>query len=253
MARNLRQFFVPAEAIHGDEVRITGADALHIRRVLRLRAGDRIIAVAPDRTAWIVELTSIAKHEVAGRLSERAPQSELAASPLSLAQGITRPQTMDLVIQKSVELGAGFVAPVICERTQASYVRDAPKRLQRWQRIAEEAAKQCRRPDVPEIAAPRLLPDLLTEWTALEARKFMLYEHATLGLPIAAIAPMTQGQTAAPCLVLIGPEGGFTEVEAELAAQAGFSAFCLGPLILRSETAAIVALGLVRFLRGDLE
>ncbi|MBI3089682.1 MAG: RNA methyltransferase [Candidatus Tectomicrobia bacterium] len=130
--------------------------------------------------------------------------------------------------------------------------RTLPRRRQRWQRIAAEAAKQCERDDLPTVAPPRPLGEVLRASTQPDAAKLMLYERATAGLPDRAALAAAGPNLAPPCLLLVGPEGGFTDDEVRQAREAGFRPFSLGPLILRSETAVIAALSLVRFLRGEL-
>jgi len=241
----MHRFFVDQEQIGNDAVRITGADVNHIRNVLRLRTGDEILVVARgDEDAW----------EYTCRISEADPERILAAitdaqrpgrelpSRMFLLQALPKADKMDLVIQKAVELGVYAVIPVVTERCVVRLdEKKAEKRILRWNRIAESAAKQARRSRVPEVTRPLTLTEALAKIESASAEvRLIPYEHETdMNETRRRLGGVRPGMDVA---VLIGPEGGFAKTEVEEARASGFAPVSLGSRILRTETAGLCLL-----------
>ena len=179
----------------------------------------------------------------------RAP-AERGAAGLTLLQGLARGEKMDVVIQKTTELGVQRIVPVLMNRSVVRATESGGGgRLRRWRAIAEQAARQSGRAAVPEIAAPQKLEDALRVVDSGSLR-FALWEQVvgrSLRVALAAAAPEQ------PIALLVGPEGGLTTGEVEMVVAAGFDAVGLGPRILRTETAAIVAVALAQAARGALD
>jgi 16S rRNA (uracil1498-N3)-methyltransferase len=151
---------------------------------------------------------------------------------------------MDLIVQKCTELGASGILPVGCER---SGYEPTAARLERWRKIAREACKQCGRSRVPDIGPPRRFRELIP---TISGGRRLLLDPAETGRTFRSAIRETSGE---PLSLLIGPEGGFTLEEVDLAVQSGFTAASLGEMILRAETAAIVAVGILRYELGEWE
>ncbi len=157
---------------------------------------------------------------------------------------------MELIIQKSTELGVSLVVPVICERTVVKLdERKAGDRLARWQKVAEEAAKQSRRTYIPEVTMPVTLKTALSQLTAGVLAILPWEEEPAAG--IGQVLRSGRGNSR-DVAVFIGPEGGFSGEEVSLAISKGVSVVSLGPRIMRTETAGIAAVALVLYELGDL-
>jgi 16S rRNA (uracil1498-N3)-methyltransferase len=240
-----RRLFVPGERLAGREVTLTGPEHRHLGRVLRARPGDaltlfdgagveveaRVVRVERDAT----ELALGARREVAG-----------PAVPITLLCAVPRGPRIDFLIQKTTELGVARIIPVVTDRSVARPHAEVGRRA-RWGKIAQEAARQCGRADVPAVDAPAALAAALAA-PGLPPRRWALYE----GERGRALRGALQGVEPAPTALLVGPEGGFAAVEVGAAEAAGFEAVGLGDRILRVETAAIAALTLVAGAYGML-
>ena len=236
---------VDAALAPGARVTLAGAATLHLRRVLRLEAGDTVTLFNGDGADYPSRIVAFgrdtAEAEVADRVSARA-ESPLA---ITLMQGIARTERMDLVIQKATELGVGAIVPIATAR---GVVRlDAATRARKrahWQAIAVAACEQCGRARVPVVAEPRALDALLAD-PPPDGERLLLSPDAQ-----ASLAAVAQG--AATIALLIGPEGGLEEAERLAAIAAGWRACRLGPRVLRSETAALAAIAVLQSVAGDL-
>lgn len=244
------RFFLEQAYTVGDEAVLSATDSRHLSRVLRVRLGDEITVVSANRV-FNAEVVGVGE-EVRVRLSEELEAYTEAPLDLILLQGLAKGERMEIVIQKAVELGVSKIIPVACERSVVRISADkAAAKQARWQKIADSAAKQCGRTRLPEIAPPMSMAaaiDSLPEG----CRVIMPWEEADgdgVGMTMAAALREERPAAAA---VIIGPEGGLTAEEADLAEKAGARLVTLGKRILRTETAAIVSVALVMYGWGDL-
>jgi 16S rRNA (uracil1498-N3)-methyltransferase len=234
MARRL--FFV--ERVCGAQCEISGERAHHLRTVLRLQPGQRY-EVSDNERLWLAEVESVRRDRVLFRLIEPAVPRRLPAH-LTLLVALVKFERLEWMLEKATELGAGRVVLVEAARCEAGLERAARKRMERWRRILLEASQQARRARLPELDGP--VPFAAAVETPADYR-FLLDEQES--------APGVYGQMPADrrgsdvVAFLVGPEGGWTEAERSLAAAAGWRRASLGPLILRSETAAIAALAVL--------
>lgn len=232
-------------ALHGDQAR-------HLSRVLRAQPGMEFDVVAGGR-AWLARISAIDRDSVQFTLVR---ELELApALPVTLLLSIFKFDRMEWAIEKAVELGAGRIVPVLAERTEKHLAHAADKRVERWRRIGLEAAKQSRRSDLPEIADPARLPDILSRGepsgTGADAAGQptaplrILLSEVEEDQPLLRILDKGIGAGGREILLAIGPEGGWTPTELGLFSNAGWHSASLGPRILRVETAAIAALAVI--------
>lgn len=244
----MARFFVPENNINGDKVIITGSDVKHITRVLRLTPGEKIDVAAGAGKEFEVIIREITNKEV---LCQIAAQRNVSTEPpvsLTLYQGLPKSDKMELVIQKVTEVGITRVVPVICERTVVKLDdKKASERQVRWQRIAEEAAKQSRRTAIPEVSAPISFTSAVSQINSDIFAIMPWEEHSANGLK-----EMLKPVSGKHIAVFIGPEGGFTRSEAELAKNKGIRLVSLGPRIMRTETAGIITVAIVLYELGDL-
>lgn len=237
----MKRFFLHTDSISGETVFLTGSDVHHIRDVLRLKTGDRIVAIDESAAEHEVEIESIDGDRLKGRiLLTRRPN--IPRIELGLFQGLPKGTKFDTIVEKATELGADHIAPVIMERSVARPDTAGGARVERWRRIAEAAAKQSRRPTLPRVDPPLDWPALLAALGEYDLT-VVFWEGATEP-PDRALSGFS-GQNLA---VIIGPEGGFAATEIEALLNRGAKTARLGPRILRTETAPIAALAIVNFL-----
>jgi len=188
------------------------------------------------------ELVEVGKKQVTVELNEALPGLAEPGLRIHLGQGLSRGERMDWAIQKATELGAVEITPIITERCEVRLKDErADKRLAHWRQIAVSACEQCGRSVIPTIHPP----SPLQEWLAVEAElKLVLH-------PVA--EPLSAHQRPATLAFLIGPEGGLNNAEVEQARGAGFQPARLGPRVLRTETAPVVALSIAQQLWGDFQ
>lgn len=242
----MRRFFIDTPLL--PEMSISGQDAHHIGRVLRLQVGDHLIVVAPDGSAGKTEITSIEGDEVTLRLMETIAEDKEAPIGVYLAQGLPKSDKMDYIVQKAVELGVKGIFPMAAEHCVVQY--DAKKqqaRQERWQKIAVEAAKQCGRTVVPTVEPIKKLANILTSLPE-ETVVIMLYE----GQAAHGLKEVLANHSGKAYLLLIGPEGGFSAKEVALCEKHGVCIATMGPRILRTETAALAGVSIVMYEYGDL-
>lgn len=230
---------------------IAGADFHHIRDVLRLKPGDELTVCDGARIDLLCSLDKFAAGGVELTiLSRQANQTEPPYQAV-LYQGLAKGDKMDTIIQKAVELGVSRVVPVLCQRSVVRLDdRDAAKKLQRWNRIAAEAAKQCGRGQVPAVSAPLAFADAVIEAAAADIR-LMPWENER-GCSLRDWLEQLPSIPEVPKIsLLIGPEGGFSAAEADLALAADIRPVTLGQRILRTETAGTVVLAMLVYRFND--
>jgi 16S rRNA (uracil1498-N3)-methyltransferase len=240
-----RRLFVPAERLAGEQVTLTGPEHRHVARVLRARAGETLTLFDGAGLEVEAQVVRVDRAEAELRLGARRVVAGPAVA-ITLLSAVPRGPRMDFLVQKTAELGVARIVPVLTERSVARPDAEAGRRA-RWQKIAQEAARQCGRADVPAVDAPVSLAEALA-LPGLPDRRLALFEGEkarSLGAALAGAVP-------APTALLVGPEGGFAAPEVAAAAAAGFEPVGLGDRILRVETAAIVAVALVAGASGML-
>ena len=234
-------FFVEESARAGVAFRITGADYNHIRNVLRMHPGD-VFLVSCGGQSHLCRLESFGEDTVMAAIQEENYQDTELGVELYLFQGLPKSDKMELIIQKAVELGAAGVIPVEMKRCVVKLEEKKKKsRRERWQAIAESAAKQSKRsriPEVGEVMSYKAAVDL-----AGEMDLFLLPYENERGMAATreALENIRPGMKVA---ILVGPEGGFDPKEVAQAAEKGARAISLGSRILRTETAAIASVGM---------
>jgi 16S rRNA (uracil1498-N3)-methyltransferase len=241
----LTRVYVDTALQSGERLTLEGSAGNHIARVLRLRVGDSLTLFDGQGGEYGGTIAEMRRDVVLVNVLEHRPIERESPLQLLLAQGISRGERMDWVIQKATELGVSRIAPVFTERSVVSLdERQAAKKIQHWRSIAISACEQSGRNRVPEIAAPVGLYDFL-QGGAFDGTALLLSPRATPRIADIMVAD-------ASATVLIGPEGGLTDIEQEAAATAGFTPVRLGPRVLRTETAAVAALTLLQQKFGDL-
>lgn len=245
----MARFFLPQANIRDGRGVVHGQELTHLMKVLRLRPGDFVTVF--DNTGWehdaVIETLTSERGElqiVESRRSDREP-----SLAITLAVGLTKGEKLDWTIEKATELGVTTVIPFFSSYTVPKLdPAKIHKRAERWRKIAVSAAKQCGRSLIPEVRSLCTLENFLCEpWP--ETLKLIFWENETERSVRERFEKFRETKSV---LVAIGPEGGFSKREVELATAQGFQSVRMGRRILRAETAALAALTVVQFLWGDL-
>lgn len=240
------RFFMPDAASFGDTAVIRGRDAEHIK-VLRMRPGESLTICDGRGTDYKCALIRSDKDEAEAEILEVVKCPAEPSVYVKVLCGLPKGDKTDYIIQKSVEAGASEIIFFYSERCIAR-PETADKKLERWQRIAEEAAKQSGRGIIPELKWCKKFDEALAEAKDTELGLFMYETGEREALP-EALKGSEKIKTAA---VLTGPEGGFEEAEADMARECGLHVCSMGERILRCETAPIVALTALMYESGNL-
>jgi 16S rRNA (uracil1498-N3)-methyltransferase len=232
-----------ADSWEESTARLSGEQASHLARVLRARAGMRFDIVAGDRVrrGTIVEISDLMIEFTLGEEIDTDP-----ALPITLLLAVFKFDRLEWSIEKATELGVERIIPVIARRTEKHLAQAAAARVERWRRIAREAAQQSRRSDMVQISDPAEVKEAVQEEP--EAIRLLLAETERTTMLRDALQPSateSAGDSFRPIRLAIGPEGGWTPEEETLFINEGWRPASLGPRILRAETAAIAAVSIV--------
>ena len=243
----MARVFVNPEMIDESTVTITDTgDIRHITRVLRLGEGDRI--EVSDKTEYEYDcfIASGAEDTIIAEIAAKRKFASEPAVKVTLFQGIPKAGKMEAIVQKCVELGIYEIVPVWTERTVVTDKGNLKKKLERWQKIADEAVKQCRRGIIPSVAKDAKLAGLSFDGYDLVLLAYENEERQGLKDCLEAI---DKKGTEKPkkIAIIIGPEGGFSENEVKLMTESGARSVTLGKTILRTETAGPAMLAMIMY------
>ncbi len=231
-------------------IEITGDDAHHLMHVMRAKEGQEVIVVDAENQVARMAMSAFREGAVTLTLQERLAADTESPIALVLAQCLLKADKMDLVVQKAVELGAVGVIPVRSQNCVVRYdAKKAAARRGRWQKIADEAAKQCGRTALLSVAAVTDLNDFLQQNAASAETELIFFYENEQDQTVKSYLSQVQAKR---IVLLVGPEGGFSLDEAAAVAAASGHSVTLGPRILRAETAALTALAVVQYEKGDL-
>lgn len=239
------RFYVEPEQIDGQQISVYGGDVNHIKNVLRLKQGDWVILCDGENTDYYCRIEQMNPQDILCHIEKKESGSTELPGSITLFQGVPKGEKMELIIQKAVELGVARIVPVFTKRCVVKLDdKKAAKKVERWQKIAEAAAKQCGRGYIPQVA------DVVTYKEAVEMASanvcnLLPYECAE---GIQEAAKIVEEAAKSPSVgIFIGPEGGFEEEEVRLGKDHGFQVMTLGKRILRTETAGIATLAILMF------
>ena len=236
MAR--RRFFV--ESVHHSRAEIAGEHARHLSRVLRVKSGQQF-EISDNERVWLAEVIEVRKDRVVFSAIEEI----IAIQPpvvLTLFASLIKFDPLEMIFEKATELGVERIVPIIASRSEKGIEKAAVKRLRRWQKIVLESSQQSRRVRLPEVELP--IPFSKAVSAAADHRYFL---EENPGAP-AILGQLPEGVRRSPSdhvALLVGPEGGWTNLERDSALAAGWKSVSLGPQILRTETAAIAAVAVL--------
>jgi 16S rRNA (uracil1498-N3)-methyltransferase len=242
----LNRLYTAETLATGTEIALPDAAAYHVARVLRLRPGAALIAFDGSGHDFNCEIVAIEGDKVRVSVGARTPGLPESPLRITLIQGISRSERMDWTLQKATELGVRSIVPVLTARSVVRLdERQVERKHRHWQAIVAGACEQCGRSTLPELRAPAEFRRFLAE-SPREGQRLVLSPGGPASLAGLASA-------ASRVELLIGPEGGLDDAELDAATRAGFQPVRLGPRVLRTETAGIVALAVLQGMWGDLQ
>lgn len=241
----MNQFFVEESQIQGSEIVIEGTDVNHIKNVLRMKPGEEIMVSNGTDKHYICSILTISGEQVVAKIVDIDTNSTELPVKLYLFQGLPKADKMELIIQKSVELGVSEIIPVAMKRCVVKLDGKKEKsKLTRWQGIAESAAKQSKRMVIPNISGVMNFKEAVAYAKTLDYN-IIPYEFAN-GMEKSKQIVKEIGQYKSVG-IFIGPEGGFDEAEIAYAKENNMQIISLGKRILRTETAGLTALSIIMF------
>lgn len=238
----ISRLYTPAALATGRTLELDDDNGHYVRTVLRLKKDDQIILFNGQGGEYLSTLLEVSRKTVLVNVGPWCDRSVESPLQVILGLGISRGDRMDLSVQKAVELGAHRITPLLTERCMVQFKGEKkPQRLLHWQKIVQHAAEQSGRTYLPELLEVEQLADWVDKQQGL---KVFLDPYADATLAELELENMT-------VTLMTGPEGGFSDIERELAKAAGFIPVRLGSRILRTETASLAALAAVQMLWGD--
>ncbi len=240
------RFFLSADHICGDTVTITGEDALHISRSLRMRSGEKITVCDMQKNEYECELVFFTADTVSARILEARKNETEPVYRAILYQALPKGDKMEYIVQKAVELGVSEIIPFSCERCISRLDdKSAKRKTERWQKIADGAAKQCGRGALVPVREPMTFSEAMKQASGADIPLFCYEGDGTT--PLSAFLSDKDRLAGASISIVIGPEGGFSVSEVERVASLGCPPVGLGKRILRCETASGFVLSCICF------
>jgi 16S rRNA (uracil1498-N3)-methyltransferase len=241
----MHRFFLPDPPGTADPLRLTGHEAAHAARVLRLKPGDPVTVLDGQGARYLGRLSAVTRNNVALRV-EQVERVDRPTIELTLFQAITKPKSMDWIVEKATELGVHRIQPVITERVVTKLGETGePRKREKWKRTAIEALKQCGGAWLPAIELPRRLTDLLETGNPPSLQVVSCLDASAPPVRRALDGLNQTGSLPARVGAWVGPEGDFTSEELSQLTRAGAIPVTLGRQVLRSETAAVCLLALL--------
>ncbi len=245
LGEKMHQFFVTPDQVQGQTIEIQGNDVNHIKNVLRMKEGEELHVSDGNNQRYLCRIEKIEESKVLAAIKEILAEDMELPAKIYLFQGLPKGDKMEWIVQKAVELGVHEIIPVATKRSVVRLdEKKAKKKVERWQMIAESAAKQSARQMIPKVCPVMSYKKALS--LAKEMDRFLFPYELAEGMERTreVISTIQSGQSVA---VFIGPEGGFDAKEAEDAKEAGAQVITLGKRILRTETAGLTVLSILMF------
>lgn len=237
------RFYDPQPLSEKSEIQLSDEVVQHVSRALRMKVGDQLILFNGNGVEYLAELSQVEKRKASAHIVETIQSNSETPLMVHIGQSLSRGERMDYAVQKSTEMGVHQITPLFSERCEVKLPEERQaKRINHWQQIAISACEQSGRVNPPLIAKPENLKSWLAQQDA--ELKLVLHHHSEM--------PLQEMKPPSSVALLIGPEGGLTEDEVELAQEFGFKPLTLGPRVMRTETAPVAALTLLNYLWGDL-
>jgi len=241
----MHRFYIPPETWNLDSLALDEAETHHAVDVLRMSPGDKAVVFNGRGSEATVEIAAVTRKSVTLRKLLQGKSAPIGCQ-ITLAQAVPKGKAMDLIVQKAVELGVAAICPLLSERTVIQVEEDdAARKQQKWQAVAIEAAKQCGQNWLPNVALPRSPREFFSQPARHDLMLIASLQPDAMHLK--KLLAESAGKSPKSVLVLVGPEGDFTPAEIGLAKSHGCRPITLGPIVLRTETAAIYCLSVLSY------
>lgn len=236
----MNRYFLAPDSWQSETLALTGDEARHCARVMRAQVGDKIEVFDGAGRSAVCTILSVQRDLISAEV-EQESTTLTPSQPVTLCQSIPKGGNMELIIQKSVELGVNAIQPLITARTVAR-PDSLPKKREKWQRIALEACKQCGQNHLPEIAEPVSFSNWINELEIFDSPLIAALDESAVHLK----KQLENAPFSGSIGLLIGPEGDFTPEEYEQAYDAGFHPISFGNIVMRVETATLYGLSVIQ-------
>jgi len=244
----MQRYFLKNSQFNNDLALITGDDAHHMSRVMRMTIGDQVIVCNEDKNCYYATIKQIKDQEIEVTLDSMIEAQTELPIEVTIAQGLPKGDKFEWVIQKATECGASEFIPLEMERSVVKLdAKKAGKKIERWNKIAKEAAEQSHRQMVPNVTSVQTLKQLLANASQYDICLFAYEETAKQGQLAQLKQTLSTIENHKKLLVIVGPEGGISEKEEAILLESGFKPCALGPRILRTETAPIYILSAISY------
>ena len=241
------RFFTHQALASGASLKLEAEPSRHIAKALRMRVDDRLCLFCGDGREAVAVITAIERQGVSVRVESLQDANRESPLRITLAISISRGDRMDTIVQKATELGVNDIWPLISERTGVRLdASRLDRKVEHWRRIAVSACEQCGRNRLPEIGAPAPFSEILERSVGAAELRLLLHPD-----PAGDTAGRQTPSALSSLLLLVGPEGGFSDDEVRGAREAGFTSLQLGPRVLRTETAPLAAIAVAQARWGD--
>lgn len=247
----MHRFFVSAENIIHDNVKLVGAVAHQLRNVFRARSGEQVILLDDSGWEYTVMLEKVSSSEILGKVTEKLFSRGEASVEITLYQAMLKSERFEFVLQKATELGVANFVPVLCARSIPKYMGDnrLKSRYERWRKIVSEAAEQSQRGKLPVLRPAVEFPDACN---GVDGRAIIAWENEREVSLKEVLTKWRCINSKSSLSLFTGPEGGFTAEEVRSAYDMGIVSVSLGRRILRAETAAITTVSAIMYEYGEL-
>lgn len=247
----MQRYFVMNNNIENNSIRIVDEDAHHISKVMRFQQRDILLCIDEDANSYKCAIEDIGNNYIIVKIIDKIEESNEADIDITIYQALIKSDKMEWVIQKGTELGVKSFVPVSMTYSIAKIDTDRQdKKINRWQKIAKEAAEQSERNIIPHISQPMTFEEMIADINMVDTLPLLAYERSKHSQGILSLIKKYPDYK--KFAIIIGPEGGLCPEEIDLAHKSGIHLVNLGPRILRTETAAIVAVSGLMFNHGQL-
>lgn len=243
------RFFI--ENVSGDSITISGQDAAHITKSLRMKVGEKLTVCGGQGLDFICEISGIVENSVQLRVMETVITDSEPSIKITLYQGYPKGDKLELIIEKSIELGVNKIVPVLMQRSVSRPdAKSAIKKHERHQKLALSAAKQCGRGIIPQVEPMINFSQMIS---GLPQHQAVVFFYECGGEPLSSVIGKITAAKLTDIAIVIGPEGGFDTNEAETLKNSGAFTATLGKRILRTETAPIAAISAIMYATGNMD
>ncbi|PYZ94241.1 16S rRNA (uracil(1498)-N(3))-methyltransferase [Salipaludibacillus keqinensis] len=244
----MQRYFLSKESFKDNDVIIEGEDSKHITRVMRMSTGDHIICCDNETACYLCEIRNVLTDSVEAKVVKSLDKDSELPIQVTIAHGLPKGDKFELVIQKGTELGAASFIPFQAERSIVKWdTKKEKKKLDRWNKISKEASEQSHRHYVPRVYGAQTIKQLIQHFHSYSYVILAYEEDAKNDEKSRFHQTLSQMKESDTLLILVGPEGGFSDREVEMMVKAGAISCALGPRILRSETAPLYALAAISY------